>query len=840
MAQKAPAAAKVQTAVNVVSSKPANAVVKTTRPTFASNVSDNFYISAETLQGIQGLSQGSSMNYSSQATASVAGAGDKAIAKRTSKSNLLENHSRTNAVMMTDRVAMMTRQTQTEMSALVDDNDENWNLKVKMVELFEEADRRAKSDSDKRIAAQCLRMFVSMLDAVTNSPHASKSSTSKSLPALSAAKLPTDGERGSMVDARSNGKPSAHTDWDDQSSQGSSPVGGRGSKTLLAGPGRTPQFRPGAFRSSDQAKYTPHDDDDDDDVEEEMATAEDDELSMQELEVPSSVRSAGSVSSRGSSGKKGGDSVGRYRATAPGVRPRVGHLEEDSEISEPPKSKFLEDMEAEERERKKLAASPSIRPSPAARRATTQFQVQFPSGDGDDESGDEHHAAVEGISSALYRVRFGDEIRGTPTGSPRTMKEMDVALNDGTSEKHHEALWKNHRGGNGLRRTAGHTPGPPLRTTYNDDEEDEDEAALDEEEFGMDDKEEEDDENIEDAEYDSRFEPFPRSRPTLGASGTPRGAGISGGHLSRRRPPILDDPGMLSIVGMLNGMQLGDPSAAAAVFHANGGEPASAPSPAVADRMGRVAIRKHGQAEIRVGPDEVDGGTCVVLTPRRASKKEREELGVDSVVTSARRSLRLFREDILKPTTASMTSTDSEEVPTTMTKDEKFIPYHSSRIGNLQPYEMAQVHQILDNHGLAYVPNERLQEEPIPSARPTGFLNHNRTHYTSATTTAPSLAIKTAAGRTPRTAAVMADDEAESTPASGGANSQAPGSATVGPRDVRRANVLTPGGSRANVMVQGGADGTPLTRSRSALLKTRGVTTSALDDPEATPRASRS
>ncbi|KAJ3217863.1 hypothetical protein HDU67_007149 [Dinochytrium kinnereticum] len=786
---------------------------------------DQYYISADSLQEF--------MKSGGNTLAQFGGAGSEAsITKRTSKSNL-QATSRDMSIM-TDRFVMLTRGTQTEAEKA---DDESWSLKVKMVELFEEADRRAESDSDKRIAAQCLRMFVSMLDAVTNSPHVSKTSASKSSSTLSSAKpLSLNEAAGTSSGRRSANRISASTNWEETSP--SSPVGGRGSSLLASQKaGLTPVLRPGAYRSTDQAKYTPHDDDDDEDYEEDGIDDEEDE--DMGVSAPSSAKSVGSASLNGS-GKKSADTDGPYHVTAPGVRPRVGHLDEDSEIPEPPRSKFLEDMEAEEQQKKIL--------SPFVVRTQTfhngaRFEAQFPSGDGDDEEDEE-------ISASLQRVRFEGAASRTPGGMVE--EEMEVELND---TDRHSALWQKHRDGPAARRNAGHTPRPPARSTY-EDEDDDEEGGGDNHNDDAEDNEEDQEEEDEDEEYDDRFTQFPRSRPLtthLGSAqrtkGTPH---ASSRPISLRPRTNMDDPGMQSIVGMLNGMQLGESAVAAASLVLGNGEDGVASSPAgvsASERIGRVAVRKHGQKEVRVGPDEIDGGSCTVLTPRRASRKEREELGVDSVVTSARRSVRLFKSDVLKPSETETTdepaafppSSSSSSMPASGAAprtEVKVLPYHAGRIGNLDPFEVKKVQELLEESGLAYVPNELLpRETPTPVTRPTGILN--RTLPGSLTNTgphsAPHSATRTILTRPART---TTEEGQAGTPTSSAIAPGLTGSATVG----RRANVLTPGGSRVNVLGnQQQPLQTPLTRAKASALRAANFAKEAASlgvfDPEATPRA---
>ncbi|KAJ3075328.1 hypothetical protein HDU98_008576 [Podochytrium sp. JEL0797] len=127
--------------------------------------------------------------------------------------------------------------------------------------------------------------------------------------------------------------------------------------------------------------------------------------------------------------------------------------------------------------------------------------------------------------------------------------------------------------------------------------------------------------------------------------------------------------------------------------------------------------------EIKIGPKSTDG-SVVVLTPRKASKKEKAYLGVDSVVTNARRSLRFMPIDLTSspPAEPSNPTTDSD-TGTAHIKKEPGL-FASTRLaasgGPLSafgPDARERINRLLEEHGNAFVPNKVLSmPDPTPPA----------------------------------------------------------------------------------------------------------------------------
>lgn len=91
-------------------------------------------------------------------------------------------------------------------------------------------------------------------------------------------------------------------------------------------------------------------------------------------------------------------------------------------------------------------------------------------------------------------------------------------------------------------------------------------------------------------------------------------------------------------------------------------------------------------------------GSIMVLTPRRANKKEKAELGVTSVVTSARRSLRFFRGD------TSVAVGSVEEAMPNNANSVTEVP-----IEKLDSEAKKKVVRMLEENGMTYVPNVLVQ-----------------------------------------------------------------------------------------------------------------------------------
>ncbi|KAI9346088.1 hypothetical protein DFJ73DRAFT_838281 [Zopfochytrium polystomum] len=105
--------------------------------------------------------------------------------------------------------------------------------------------------------------------------------------------------------------------------------------------------------------------------------------------------------------------------------------------------------------------------------------------------------------------------------------------------------------------------------------------------------------------------------------------------------------------------------------------------------------KKAHLARFPNGAVDSESSTFTVLTPRRANKKEKEALGVETVLTSARRSMRLLKEQTNTPlgAMASKNATPSKfEVP----------------LAPKDPETRKEVARLLEENGLAYVPNKEL------------------------------------------------------------------------------------------------------------------------------------
>ncbi|KAJ3393183.1 hypothetical protein HDU84_002531 [Entophlyctis sp. JEL0112] len=100
--------------------------------------------------------------------------------------------------------------------------------------------------------------------------------------------------------------------------------------------------------------------------------------------------------------------------------------------------------------------------------------------------------------------------------------------------------------------------------------------------------------------------------------------------------------------------------------------------------------------EVVCAPVPASGdGSVVVLTPRRASKKEKDTLGVDSVVTNARRSLRLM------PGIAEHTTPRAAAIAST-----PVVELCSS--SDAAAAAQLRVQKMLEENGNAFVPNKVL------------------------------------------------------------------------------------------------------------------------------------
>ncbi|ORY53640.1 hypothetical protein BCR33DRAFT_5145 [Rhizoclosmatium globosum] len=112
------------------------------------------------------------------------------------------------------------------------------------------------------------------------------------------------------------------------------------------------------------------------------------------------------------------------------------------------------------------------------------------------------------------------------------------------------------------------------------------------------------------------------------------------------------------------------------------------------------------KGEVKIGPSGSTDGSVVVLTPRRANKREKEELGVDSVVTNARRSLRFMPVDL---TNSPLSVAPAAESASVEVKKEYLTPRRMATHGPLAAYGPdagERVKKLLEEHGNAFVPNK--------------------------------------------------------------------------------------------------------------------------------------
>ncbi|KAJ3287974.1 hypothetical protein HK104_008388 [Borealophlyctis nickersoniae] len=108
----------------------------------------------------------------------------------------------------------------------------------------------------------------------------------------------------------------------------------------------------------------------------------------------------------------------------------------------------------------------------------------------------------------------------------------------------------------------------------------------------------------------------------------------------------------------------------------------------IKDRIVEKLKGKDTPKTVGVKYGQEEGSTVTVLTPVRAKKKDREALGVDTVLTPVRRSARHFRE----------------------------APPNTEQKGNYSNNYDKELSQLLEGHGHAYVPNKALGSVIPPSA----------------------------------------------------------------------------------------------------------------------------
>ncbi|KAJ3254695.1 hypothetical protein HDU77_003957 [Chytriomyces hyalinus] len=126
-------------------------------------------------------------------------------------------------------------------------------------------------------------------------------------------------------------------------------------------------------------------------------------------------------------------------------------------------------------------------------------------------------------------------------------------------------------------------------------------------------------------------------------------------------------------------------------------------------------VKQEDQDEVVIGDPTADG-SVIVLTPRKANRKEKEELGVDSVVTNARRSMRFLPTAVdltQSPTATSHSASDSthiksENSPFTAYSFKTAFGVTNGPLSAFGPDARERVQKLLEEHGNAFVPNKRL------------------------------------------------------------------------------------------------------------------------------------
>ncbi|KAJ3249672.1 hypothetical protein HDU77_007576 [Chytriomyces hyalinus] len=126
-------------------------------------------------------------------------------------------------------------------------------------------------------------------------------------------------------------------------------------------------------------------------------------------------------------------------------------------------------------------------------------------------------------------------------------------------------------------------------------------------------------------------------------------------------------------------------------------------------------VKQEDQEEVVIGDPTADG-SVIVLTPRKANRKEKEELGVDSVVTNARRSMRFLPTTVdltQSPTATPHSASDSahiksENSPFTAYSFKTAFGVTNGPLSAFGPDARERVQKLLEEHGNAFVPNKRL------------------------------------------------------------------------------------------------------------------------------------
>ncbi|KAI8615063.1 hypothetical protein BC830DRAFT_1124321 [Chytriomyces sp. MP71] len=131
--------------------------------------------------------------------------------------------------------------------------------------------------------------------------------------------------------------------------------------------------------------------------------------------------------------------------------------------------------------------------------------------------------------------------------------------------------------------------------------------------------------------------------------------------------------------------------------------------------------KKQGPAEVVVGSAANADGSVVVLTPRKANRKEKEALGVDSVVTNARRSMRFIAHIDMNASPTTLLGSAASDAPVKDEAASRILTASTHRFTNplasFGPDAEKRVQRLLEEHGNAFVPNKVL---PMPGASTPG------------------------------------------------------------------------------------------------------------------------
>ncbi|KAH6582873.1 hypothetical protein BASA61_008284 [Batrachochytrium salamandrivorans] len=120
-------------------------------------------------------------------------------------------------------------------------------------------------------------------------------------------------------------------------------------------------------------------------------------------------------------------------------------------------------------------------------------------------------------------------------------------------------------------------------------------------------------------------------------------------------------------------------------------------------------------------------GSMTILTPVRANRKDRKSLGVDQVITPVRRSVRNFKDSMIRASSSTQDLMEEEEVGETLDKGTPIEDTHNNSTSGalsikleLKALQNGSVAKLMDKFGYAFVPNKALlggQKIPTSVAR---------------------------------------------------------------------------------------------------------------------------